>query len=127
LRPTRRGTLGLAGILALLASCVSVPPSVSFKEPSEIAGNWRGRLTGRSGYAIAAMTISQTGAFTGTMYLDDEDKDFSGAITVVRPGLALYRSSQGAGTVVLEEAGSKRTLRFQPDGGGVASVFSPAP
>ena len=61
------------------------------------------------------------------MYLDGEDKDFSGAITVVRPGLALYRSSQGFGTVVLEEQDGTRTLRFQPEGGGVASVFSPAP
>jgi hypothetical protein len=76
---------------------------------------------------MAAMTITQTGGFTGTMYLDGEDKDFSGAITVVRSGLALYRSSQGSGTVVLQETGGKRTLRFQPDGGGVASIFSPAP
>ena len=59
------------------------------------------------------------------MYLDGEDKDFSGAITVVRPGQAFYRSSQGFGKVVLEDQGGRRTLRFQPDGGGVASVFTP--
>lgn len=125
--PTGLRALGLGALLCLVGACVSVSPSVSFKDPSEIAGAWRGRLTGRSGHAIAAMTVTQTGGFAGTMYLDGEDKDFSGAITVVRPGLALYRSSQGSGTVVLQEKDGKRTLRFQPDGGGVASEFSPAP
>jgi hypothetical protein len=126
---TRAGlrALGLGAILALVGACVSVPPSATFKEPAEIAGTWRGRLSGRSGNAIAGMTITQTGGFTGTMYLDGEDKDFSGAITVVRSGLALYRSTQGSGTVVLQEKDGKRTLRFQPEGGGVVSVFSPAP
>jgi len=122
------GRASLVGtMLALLAACASMPPGVSFKEPGEIAGTWRGRLTGRSGYAMAAMTITQTGGFTGTMYLDGEDKDFSGAITVVRPGLALYRGSQGSGTVILQEKDGQRTLRFQPDGGGIASVFTPSP
>jgi hypothetical protein len=125
-RPGLRA-LGLGAILALVGACVSVPPGATFKEPAEIAGTWRGRLSGRSGYAIAEMTITQTGGFTGTMHLDGEDKDFSGAITVVRPGLALYRSTQGSGTVVLQEKDGKRTLRFQPEGGGVASLFSPAP
>jgi hypothetical protein len=76
---------------------------------------------------MAALTITQAGGFTGTMYLEGEDKDFSGAITVVRPGLALYRSSQGSGTVVLRQTAGHRTLRFQPDGGGAVSVFSPSP
>ena len=81
-------------------------------------------MTGRSGFGIASLTIKEDGSFSGTMYLDDEDKDFSGAITVVRPGQALYRSSQGFGTVVLEGQGPARALRFQPDGGGVVSVFT---
>ena len=96
-----------------------------FSEPRELAGTWRGRMTGRSGYATASLTIKEDGSFTGTMYLDGEDKDFSGAITMVRPGHALYRSSQGFGTVVLAEQSGARTLRFEPDGGGVASVFTP--
>jgi hypothetical protein len=114
-------------LLALVAACSSTAPSVSFKQPSEIAGAWRGQLTGRSGSAIAAMTITTTGGFTGTMYLDGEDKDFNGAITVVRPGLALYRGSQGSGTVTLQEQAGKRTLRFLPDGGGVVSTFAAPP
>ena len=82
-------------------------------------------MTGRSGSATASLTIKEDGSFTGTMYLDGEDKDFSGAITMVRPGQALYRGSQGFGSVVLEAQGGTRTLRFQPDGGGVASLFTP--
>ncbi len=121
-----RGRRALAaGALLALAACATVPV-VPFTEPRELAGVWRGRMTGRSGYAIAALTIKEDGSFSGTMYLDGEDKDFSGAITVVRPGHALYRSSQGFGSVVLEEQGGTRALRFQPDGGGVASVFTPA-
>jgi hypothetical protein len=43
---------------------------------------------------------------------------------VVRPGQALYRGSQGFGRIALEQQGGPRTLRFLPDGGGVASVFT---
>jgi hypothetical protein len=102
-------------------------PAIPVSEPRELAGAWRGRMTGRSGSAIASLTIKEDGSFTGTMYLDGEDTDFSGAITVIRPGQALYRSSQGFGTVVLEAGGGARTLRFLPDGGGVASVFTAVP
>jgi len=101
--------------------------AVPFKEPSELAGTWRGLLTGRSGRATASLAIKGDGSFTGTMYLDGGDKDFGGAITMVRPGYALYRGSEGVGSVVLREQGGTRTLRLQPDGGGVASVFAPSP
>ena len=43
----------------------SVPPSVTFKEPAEIAGTWRGRLSGRSGYAIAGRWIGGTPPIPG--------------------------------------------------------------
>jgi hypothetical protein len=117
-------TAAAAAVLVVMAACATVP-AVPIAEPRELAGAWRGRLTGRSGYAIASLTIKDDGTFTGTMYLDGEDKDFSGAITIIRPGHALYRSSQGFGTLVLEDQGGTRTLRFQPDGGGVVSVFTP--
>jgi hypothetical protein len=123
--PYARRTLAAGALLALVTACGTVPV-VPFTEVRELAGAWRGRMTGRSGYALAALTIKDDGSFSGTMYLDGEDKDFSGAITVVRPGHALYRSSQGFGTVVLEAQDGTRTLRFQPDGGGVVSVFTPA-
>ena len=120
-RPIAAALIAL-GALAACATAAAIP----FAEPREVAGAWRGRLTGRSGSAIAALTVKDDGSFTGTMYLDGEDQSFGGTITVVRPGQALYRSSQGSGTVTLEAHGGARTLRFQPDGGGVASVFSPA-
>jgi hypothetical protein len=114
-----------AGALLAGAACAT-GTVVPVAEPRELSGAWRGRMAGRSGHAIASLTVKEDGSFSGTMYLDGEDRDFSGAITLVRPGHAVYRSSQGFGTVVLEERGGDRTLRFQPDGGGVASVFTPA-
>jgi hypothetical protein len=121
-RPLRAGAA--AALLALVAACATAP-AIAVNEPRELAGAWRGRLTGPSGSAIAALTIKEDGSFAGTMYLDGEDKDFSGAITVVRPGQVRYRSSQGFGRVVLEDQGGTRALIFRPDGGGVASVFAP--
>jgi hypothetical protein len=117
--------LAAGTLLALSAACATAP-AVPFSDPREVAGVWRGRLTGRSGYAIASLTIKEDGSFSGTMYFDGNDKDFSGAITVLRPGHAFYRGTQGFGSVVLEGQGGARTLRFQPDGGGVVSVFRPA-
>ena len=109
----------------MLAACAT-GPGVPFTGPADLAGVWRGRMTGRSGSAITALTIKEDGSFSGTMYFDGEDREVNGAITVVRPGHARYRSNQGFGTVVLEERGGARSLRFQPDGGGVISVFTPA-
>jgi len=126
IRAPRRRALAAAA-LTLVVGCASVAPTVPFNDPRELAGTWRGRLTGRSGYAIATLTIKEDGSFSGAMYLEGEDKDFAGAITMVRPGQAFYRSSQGFGSVVLQEQDGKRTLRFQPDGGGVVSVFTPSP
>lgn len=120
---TGRALVAGAALVAL-AACAAAPV-VPFADPRELAGAWRGRFTGRSGSAIAALTIKDDGSFTGTMYLDGGDQDWSGAITVVRPGQAVYRSSQGFGSVVLEDRGGARALRFQPDGGGVASIFTP--
>jgi hypothetical protein len=110
--------------LALMAACASMPPVVAFERPADLAGTWRGRLVGRSGHAVTSLTIKADGSFAGTMYLDGEDKDINGAISMVRPGYALYRGNQGFGSVVLHEESGKRMLRFQPDGGGVASVFT---
>lgn len=114
-----------AAVLAALVAACAGAPAVAFNEPRELAGAWRGRLTGRSGSAITSLTIKEDGSFTGTMYLDGEDRDWSGAITVLRPGQAFYRSSQGFGRVVLEDRAGARMLRLQPDGGGVVSVFTP--
>jgi hypothetical protein len=124
LRLPTRGAGLLVTVPALIAACTSLAPTVPFKEPAELAGTWQGRLIGRSGHAVTSLTIKADGSFTGTMYLDGEDKDINGAITMVRPGYALYRGSQGFGSVVLQDESGKRTLRFQPDGGGVASVFT---
>ena len=117
---------GVAGALLVVTAACATAAVVPFNEPRELAGAWRGRMTVRSGSAAASFAIKEDGSFAGTMYFDGEDRDFSGAITVIHPGHARYRSSQGFGSLVLEEQGGARTLRFQPDGGGVVSVFQPA-
>ena len=101
--------------------------AIPFAEPRELAGAWRGRLTGRSGSATASLTIKADGSFTGTDYLHGEDRDFSGAITMAWLGQALYRSTQGLGKVVLAEQGGTRTLRLQPEGGAWPPSFTPVP
>jgi hypothetical protein len=116
----------IAGLVLALTACASAG-RVPFTKPGELAGVWQGLTTGRSGRATASLVIKEDGSFTGTMYLDSgDDQDFSGVITVVRPGQALYRGSEGFGRVVLLEQGGTRSLRFQPEGGGVASVFAPS-
>ena len=68
-----------------MVACATAP-AIPFTEPRDLAGAWRGRMTGRSGHATASLTIKEDGSFAGTMYLDGEHTDFSGAITMVRRG-----------------------------------------
>ena len=121
------GLSQVIGVALALTACATAAV-VPFAKPSELAGTWQGVATGRSGRAFASLVIKEDGIFTGTMYLDGgDDQEFSGIITVVRPGQARYRGSEGFGRIVLLEQEGKRSLRFQPDGGGVASVYVPSP
>jgi hypothetical protein len=120
--------LGLVvGVVVAVTGCATAA-IVPFTKTGELAGTWQGVTTGRSGRAFASLVVKEDGTFMGTMHLDGgEDQEFSGIITVVRPGQARYRGSEGFGDVVLLEQGGTRSLRFQPDGGGLASVYAPSP
>jgi hypothetical protein len=113
----------LAVMLVTVAACASVtaPPIADVKD---LAGVWRGRVSGARGNATAVMTVKEDGAYTGTMYLDGDDREFRGTVTVVS-GRARYLDSNGTGSVRLEEHGGRRVLRFVTDGGGGGAIFEP--
>src|SRR5262249_13006754 len=72
--PVRRGVL-LAGMF-LLGGCASLSPAVAIPNTQTLAGAWRGRVSGFAGNAMAVMTIAETGAYTGTMFLEVGDTPF---------------------------------------------------
>jgi len=76
---------------------------------------------------MAVMTVADTGAYAGTMFLDTGDKHFEGVIIVVDPGRVRYRGTLGSGTVRLEEREAGQLLRFVQDGGGGGASFSRRP
>ena len=55
--------------------------------------------------------------------LDGGDRNFHGALIVVRPGQVRYQGTDGNGTVRIAEENGRRVLRFLRDGGGVDAIF----
>ncbi|PYO01375.1 MAG: hypothetical protein DMD91_07980 [Candidatus Rokuibacteriota bacterium] len=117
--------LALVGAV-LLAGC-ALHSSLAIPSTQQLAGSWHGRISGFAGNATAVMTIADTGAYRGTMFLDSGDKPFAGAITVVDPGRVRYQGTMGNGTVRLEERAAGQVLRFVQDGGGGGASFSRRP
>jgi hypothetical protein len=110
-----------AALLAtVIAGCASAAP---VQRASELKGDWKGRVAGPMGHAPAAMTVADTGAYTGTMYLDAGDRGFHGSLLVVRPGEIRYQGSDGAGTVRVSDERGRRVLKFRRDDGGIDAVF----
>src|SRR3989441_10907866 len=108
----------------LLCSCASPPPPVAIPNTQTLAGAWHGRVSGFAGHAMAVMTIADTGAYSGTMFLDAGDKPFQGAIVVVDSGRVRYQGPLGNGIGRLEQRGGTQGLRFGQDRGGGGASFS---
>lgn len=107
--------------LALAAfGCVTAAP---IQVVSELAGEWRGRVSSPAGHALAALAIAADGGFKGTMFLGEGDRSFYGALVVVRPGHVRYQGTDGNGTVRVSEENGRRVLKFLRDDGGVDAVF----
>ena len=117
----------LAAGAVLLCSCASLHSPVAIPNTQTLAGAWHGRVSGFAGHAMAVMTIADTGAYSGTMFLDAGDKPFQGAIVVVDPRRVRYQGTLGNGTVRLEQRGDGQVLRFVQDGGGGGASFSRLP
>jgi len=111
----------------LLGGCASLSSAVPIPNTQTLAGTWRGRVSGFTGHAMAVMTIAETGAYTGTMFLEVGDKPFQGAIVVVDPRRVRYGGTLGNGTVRLEQRGDDHVLRFVQDGGGGGASWSRQP
>ena len=112
--------------IGLLAGC-ALSSSVAIPSTQQLAGAWHGRVSGIAGHAMAVMTIADSGAYAGTMFLDSGDKPFEGAITVIDPERVRYRGMLGSGTVRLEERAGGQVLRFVQDSGGGGARFSRRP
>ena len=111
----------------LLCSCASLHSPVAIPNTQTLAGAWHGRVSGFAGHAMAVMTIADTGAYSGTMFLEAGDKPFQGAIVVVDSGRVRYQGTLGNGTVRLEHRGGTQVLRFVQDGGGGGASFNRLP
>jgi len=116
----------LAGMF-LLGGCASLSPAVAIPNTQTLAGAWRGRVSGFAGNAMAVMTIAETGAYTGTMFLEVGDTPFQGAIVVIDPGRVRYGGTLGNGWVRLEQRADGQVLRFVQDGGGGGASWSRQP
>jgi hypothetical protein len=100
---------------------------MAIPDARRLAGTWHGRVSGLGGHAMAVMTVADTGAYAGTMFLDAGDKHFEGAIIVVDASRVRYQGTLGSGTVRLVEHGDGQILRFVQDGGGGGASFSRKP
>jgi hypothetical protein len=110
----------------LLAGGCATNGAIVFKDPRELAGTWRGRAFGPLGHGIATLVVAEDGAYRGELYLEGEDRPFTGVITVIAPGQARYRGIDGHGEVTLSERNG-RVLRFIHDGGGAGATYARAP
>jgi hypothetical protein len=111
-------------VLALVTlAVVGCAPASGVRDVAELAGEWTGRVSNPAGRAAAVMTVTATGAYRGTMYLDGHDRAFHGGLVVVRPGEVRYQGTDGNGTVRVEDEAGRRVLRFLRDDGGVEATF----
>jgi hypothetical protein len=130
-RPRRRPRSGpgwLAAVALALAGCAGAAAGPRVEAPADVAGEWRGEMSGRTGRGAARLVVRQDGTYEGTLFLDGGDRSFRGVIMVPRLGPARYEGTNGSGTVALSSAGGARVLRLRPDGGGgLAELIEAAP
>lgn len=113
--------------LLCVGACVSGSAGSRIPNTAALAGTWHGRVSGIGGNAMAVMTVAETGAYTGTIFLETGDKPFQGAIVVLDPSRARYQGTLGNGTVRLGSRDGAPVLRFVQDGGGGGATFSRRP
>jgi hypothetical protein len=113
--------IALALLVAALAACVT---PIRLTEVADVAGDWKGRMSGPRGNAAAHMTVDVKGAYTGTMFLDAGDRRFHGRLVVVRPGEMRYQGSDGSGAARLYQRDGRFVLTLRGDDDGIDGSFT---
>jgi hypothetical protein len=102
--------LFLAVVLAL-SPLAAVAGEKQVKDVKELAGSWRGWVTGEQGDERANMTVSPDGSYKASTV--------TGSTSVgqfyLKDGKLLYRSSRTTGTAKLSEDKGKTTLTQTPE------------
>jgi hypothetical protein len=109
--------------LGLALTVMGCAAASGIRNVAELSGEWRGRVSNPAGNAAAALTVTPTGAYQGTMYLDGADRAFHGSLIVVRAGEVRYQGTDGNGAVRITDEAGRRTLRFLRDDGRIEAVF----
>ena len=101
----------LLAALLVLSPLAGVAAEKQIRDVKELAGSWRGWVTGEQGDERASMIVNADGRYKastttgstteGQFYLQD--------------GKLLYRSSRTTGTVSLSEDKGKTTLKVVPE------------
>ena len=106
-------------LAATLTGCAArAAPSVE-----GLAGEWFGRVSTPRGHTVARLTIAPNGRYEGTAYFDGVDRPLHGAIVALPSGRLRYVSSEGDGTVDLDDD----TLRLRGDDGATGAWFTRQP
>lgn len=88
-----------------------------------LAGDWYGRVSTPGGHTAARVTIAPDGRYEGTAYFDGVDRPLHGAIIALPSGRLRYVSSEGDGSVAVDEG----TLRLRGDDGATGASFTRRP
>jgi hypothetical protein len=106
--------IGVVRLLALM--CVALPlqglaAEKQIQDVKELAGNWRGWVTGEQGQERATMTVDANGRYkASTTRGSTTEGEF-----YLQSGKLRYRSSRTMGTVTVSEDKGKTTLSVVPE------------
>ncbi len=114
----------LLAVALVCAGCAELTPIASREGPQKLVGEWNGWMTmSRLGNGPARMTVKDHGIFEGVLHLEDEDRPFRGAISMLTPRMMRYGASFGDGIATVAEEPGRATLKLVPDGGGGGATF----
>ena len=101
----------LLAVVFALSPLAGVAAEKKVNDVKELAGTWRGCVTGEQGDERANMTVSPNGSYKASTV--------RGSITegqfYLKDGKLLYRSSRTSGTATLSEDKGKTTLSIMPE------------